>query len=201
MIIIDDYLDEDFLKELSEDKEFWKIGYQWWNGWWSSPVENNRHKLIKKVWGKVPSEITLYGGPVAGFEHWVGITSPDGDMKEVWGEKWSLAPHTDKDEKYWEEHPRGKLKGNHADSFKHPIFGTIFYVEEPEEGGYLKYWSQGEHWRDIDENTPCECIRPKKNRLIIFDASKTHAVTAVTKGIRKAVAINLWGEKPEQFDE
>ena len=201
LIVIDNYLDEDFLKEISEDQKFWSQEplYDWWDGWWSSPIETNRHKLIKKIWGNVSSDITLYGGPIAGFEHWVGVTTPSGDMKEVYGQKWSLPPHTDKDEHYWQNHPQGKGRGNHPDSFRHPMYGTVFYVEEPEEGGYLTYWSDGQHWEDIDGNTPYESIKPKRNRLILFDASKSHAVTAVTKGIRKAVAINVWPSKPEQF--
>ena len=42
---------------------------------------------------------------------------------------------------------------------------------------------------------PYELIKPKFNRLIVFDASKLHAVEEVTKGIRYAVAINLWKER------
>ena len=77
------------------------------------------------------------------------------------------------------------------------MIGTIFYVEEPVEGGYLRIWD--EHFKDINENTMFESIKPKRNRLIIFDASKTHAVTEVTKGERKAIAINIWSHIPEEF--
>ena len=197
LIVIDDYLDEAFLKEISEDKGFWKFGYRWWDGWWSSPIEDNRHRLIKNIWGKVPSSITLYGGPIAGFEHWVGITNPDTKGKTVWNQRYSLPPHMDKDEEYWYKHPLGKFGGNDDTSFKHPVIGTIFYVEEPVEGGYLRIWD--EHFKDINENTMFESIKPKRNRLIIFDASKTHAVTEVTKGERKAIAINIWSHIPEEF--
>ena len=47
----------------------------------------------------------------------------------------------------------------------------------------------------------CEIIKPKFNRLIIFDASKLHAVAKVTKGRRRAIAINLWLNKPLTFSE
>jgi predicted 2-oxoglutarate/Fe(II)-dependent dioxygenase YbiX len=44
-----------------------------------------------------------------------------------------------------------------------------------------------------------EVIKAKFNRLIVFDASKLHAVTKVTKGRRRAIAINLWDQKPLEF--
>ena len=72
-----------------------------------------------------------------------------------------------------------------------PILGTIFYPDpcnDEIEGGYLKVWKT----HDTDFNAPYELIEPKYNRLVIFDASQLHAVTPVTKGTRKAIAINLW---------
>jgi len=44
-----------------------------------------------------------------------------------------------------------------------------------------------------------EIIKAKFNRLIIFDASKLHGVSKVTKGRRRAIAINLWDKKPLEF--
>ena len=49
---------------------------------------------------------------------------------------------------------------------------------------------------EVDTNCPYELIKPKFNRLIIFDAGKLHAVQEVTQGTRKAIAINLWGVAP-----
>ena len=53
---------------------------------------------------------------------------------------------------------------------------------------------------DVEANGPYELIKPKYNRLIIFDAGKLHAVQEVTKGVRKAVAINLWSEFPSNVN-
>ena len=48
----------------------------------------------------------------------------------------------------------------------------------------------------MDLTAPYELIAPVPNRLVIFDASKLHAVTEITKGKRYAIAINLWDKKP-----
>ena len=54
------------------------------------------------------------------------------------------------------------------------------------DGGYLEIHSRGR------DNTP-ERIEAKYNRLVIFDAGNhLHRVTEVTRGVRYAIAINLW---------
>ena len=54
----------------------------------------------------------------------------------------------------------------------------------------LEIYSQG-----VDKEP--ELIYAKPNRLIIFEAGKhVHSVRPVTKGIRKAIAINLWLTEP-----
>jgi len=59
------------------------------------------------------------------------------------------------------------------------------------------HWqATGEVKRPVNVNGPYELIKPKFNRLIIFDAGKLHAVQEVTKGTRKAIAINLWEVAP-----
>jgi len=77
-----------------------------------------------------------------------------------------------------------------------PKIGTVFYFNpevDNSEGGYLQLWDT---YNSDATNLPYELIRPKFNRLVIFDAGKLHAVQEVTKGIRHAVAINLWSQAP-----
>ena len=194
LIVHDNFVDDrSLLNAIREDEEFWKLGYNWWDGWWQSETSTLRHKLIKYIYKDYcPFPIEGHG---KGFEHWVGITTPDDEMKESFGQKWALPPHQDKDEAFWENHPQGKNKGDHPDSIINPMLGTVFYVVAPEEGGHLKIWDSN-NFHDITPDTPYELIKPRANRLIIFDAGKIHAVMPVTKGIRKAVAINLWDPKP-----
>ena len=58
------------------------------------------------------------------------------------------------------------------------------------DGGYLEIFSNGE------DKEP-ERIQPKFNRLIVFDAGNhTHCVSKVNKGLRSAIAVNLWEKAP-----
>ena len=206
LIVMDDFItDSSLLSDIDNDKEFWKTGYSWWNGWWMQTMQppSNRHRLIEYIYrDHCPFPIDIEDGGMGhgeGFEHWVGITTPD-DIKEIWGQKWALAPHQDKDEDYWSNHPQGKNKGDHMDSIITPSLGTIFYTEAPEEGGYLQIWDEYD-FHKIDADTPYQIIKPKRNRLIIFDAGKVHGVTRVIKGTRKAVAINIWSHIPTTLME
>ncbi len=187
MIIIDGFVqDEALLRRIQISTDFWKKDYYWWNGWWNTPASTLRHQLIEYIW--------RYNCPLSkpvsldGFEHWVGIQEANDTVKNDIGE-WSLITHFDKDEKLWEE--TGQIVT--------PKLGTIFYPDpcnDHIEGGYLKIWKT----HDLNFDASYELIEPKFNRLIIFDAGQLHAVTPVTKGIRKAIAINLWDEAPSDAE-
>jgi hypothetical protein len=196
MIIYDDFItDLDLLDKISTDKEFWTPGYQWWDGWWADPSNKLRHQLIEQIWGDMSPH---RGIDALGFEHWVGDYSDKGEHFEMLGNEWSLKLHFDKDEEYWQKNK--KVIG--------PKIGTVFYpcreVDETE-GGMLYYWDKYDDSKLTEEgfitlpDQEPEIIRPKFNRLVIFDASKLHGVSRVTKGRRRAIAINLWDQKPLEF--
>jgi hypothetical protein len=179
MIIIDGFVrDTDLLRQIQQSEEFWKLGYHWYDGWWNNVATTLRQHLITYIWRDhcpMHERISL-----SGFEHWVGIYKVNETVSNDGGE-FSLISHFDKDEKLWEE--TGKIVT--------PKIGTIFYPDpcnNEMEGGYLKVWKT----HDTDFNAPYELIEAKYNRLVIFDASQLHAITPVTKGTRKAIAINLW---------
>ena len=50
------------------------------------------------------------------------------------------------------------------------------------------------------KRTLVERIKPIENRLIVFDPSKWHRVSKVSKGRRKAFLSNVWLKKPITFD-
>ena len=106
---------------------------------------------------------------------WTGVY---GDGHEQTG----LGKHYDKDETHW-----ARTGGQNGGEVLTPAIGTVFYPKDvPFEGGYLEIYSKGE------ENEP-ERIEAKYNRLVIFDAGNhLHRVTQITKGVRYAIAINLW---------
>jgi hypothetical protein len=187
MIIIDDFVkDKRLLTKISHDPFFWSKGFHWWDGWWNTPIKSMRHELIDYIYRQHPMVNDIN---ISGFEHWVGIYSAnDGKAQESWvvpgGGKYHLEPHIDKDEGLYSE--TGELST--------PTIGTVFYPDpaiDESEGGYLQIWNTHEN----NSNHPYELIQPKFNRLVIFDAGKLHAVQEVTKGVRKAIAINLW-EQP-----
>lgn len=197
MIIYDDFItDLDLLDRISEDESFWQPGYRWWDGWWNAETEDLRHELITEIWGQSSPH---RGISCSGFEHWVGDYKGEDEPHYIFNEPWSLKPHFDKDEDHW--HETKEVIG--------PKIGTVFYpcreVDEME-GGLLHYW--GDYGADmmtedhmlIYPPNPPEIIKAKFNRLIIFDASKLHAVSKVTYGRRRAIAINLWDKKPLEFE-
>ena len=129
---------------------------------------------------------------IKGVEYWTGVYE-ENDRRERRDKEdnifYHLFKHQDKDEKEWEQ--TGKVVS--------PIIGTVFYPHQENDsvkGGDLKIWET----KDVPiSNVSFELIRPKFNRLIIFDPSYLHAVTMVTKGVRRAIAINLWEDKPSTF--
>ena len=186
ILVIDNFIkDKEMLKELSDTtSEFWEKGFSWWGGWWNSPAETLRHRLIQYIWSThCPTQFN--GISTQGFEHWVGTYGPDEDWD-------NLNIHKDKDEEIWT-----KSKETGEGIIVTPKIGTVFYpIDHDIDGGELMIW-QDDEYPTMD--TPADIILPKFNRLIIFDASKWHHVKKVTRGTRYAVAINLWDEMPETF--
>jgi len=186
MIIIDDFVqDKRLLTKIALDNRFLTEGYHWWGGWWNEPISSIRHELITYIWrDNCPLN---EGFEIQGFEHWTGVYQPgDEKVTENFGFKHHLKHHFDKDEKVWDE----------TGEVIRPKIGTVFYFNpevDNSEGGYLQLWDT---YNSDATNLPYELIRPKFNRLVIFDAGKLHAVQEVTKGIRHAVAINLWSQAP-----
>ena len=131
-----------------------------------------KQHLIKNIWSSysVPAINNLVG-----FEYWTGIYGPDQANKD-------LGPHYDKDELHW-----ARTGGQEDGEVIRPVIGTVYYPKPMDiDGGYLEIFSKGE------DNEP-ERIQPVYNRLVIFDAGNhKHRVTEVTRGIRYAIAINLW---------
>ena len=206
LIVIDNFVgDEDLLEKIDKDETFWEEGYSWWGGWWNTPAKSTRHELIEYIWKYSRSpvgEISL-----AGFEHWIGVNcsccrGDDGEgayKVEGSDDIWCLRPHFDKDEGYWYNHPQGKFGGNHPDSIVNPIINSVFYMSDVE-GGALKLFDTARG--EINYDASYELIKPKRNRLVVFNSSKLHGVLEVTDGVRKAVAINLWDKKPTtEFSE
>ena len=191
MIIIDNFIRDLDLLYSFEDDSFWQDPgiYRWVDNPIAQPT-TLEEKLISYIWQEnCPLNINL--SSISGFEHWTGIFKA-GDRKERKdsdGNFYHLFKHCDKDEKEWEN----------SGTILSPKIGTVFYPHRENQevlGGELKIWETKES--DI-ESVPYELLLPKHNRLVLFDASHIHAVTMVTQGTRRAIAINLWESKPTTF--
>jgi len=188
MIVIDDFIkDKNLLEEIQNDSTFFSdVGYYyWWDGWWSSQAQSTRQKVVQYLWQNVPLPSTI---ETLGFEYWTGITQPgDGKTTEENNITYHLAPHLDKDEDLFSQ--TGEVLSGQISSVFYPSIENDHC-----EGGHLKIWEPNSY-----PNGNYELIKPKFNRFIVFDISCVHAVLEVTKGMRKAIAINLWDKYPTNY--
>jgi len=178
VLIIDNFIkDESLLSEINTDASFFSDPgeYYFWSGWWDSPANTTKKKLIKHIWGDAfPLNMVF---DTVGFEYWTGIQTAD--PASPYND--NLEAHFDKDEELF------KLTGE----LQKPLIGCIYYPQQSEfEGGMLEIFTEG-----MDKDP--ERIYARSNRLIIFDAGNlAHRVSQITKGTRRAIAISLWGEDP-----
>ena len=129
---------------------------------------------IKIIW----STFSKVENNIAGFEYWSNLHLQKGKLD------W----HADKDERLINE--KGELS--------QPRIGHIYYIKTDNlKGGYLEL-SDSQINEKIYENK-IERIKPKENRLIMFDPSKAHKVTEILEGSRRAFLANAWKEKPYTF--
>jgi len=171
---------EDLLSDIANDESFFADPgvYYWWKGWFNEHPGTDltiKQRLIKEIWGSNSPISESYN--ISGFEYWTGIQTANPEL----GFKDNLGFHFDKDESWFKE--TGEIVS--------PIIGTVYYPPQPEfEGGELIVYTAGK------DKKP-DVIQTRPNRLIIFRAGEdVHAVDTVTKGTRKAIAINLWSEIP-----
>ena len=111
-----------------------------------------------------------------GYEYWPTVLMPGMETNTGEdGDVYSLDVHSDYDVARYMK----------TGEIKFPMFGAIIYFgNEDVEGGYLRIWD-GLDYKEVS---------PTHNTLVVFDSSKMHGVTEVTKGIRKSIAINFWKE-------
>ena len=90
--------------------------------------------------------------------------------------------HRDKDEELW----------NTKNILSTPYIGSVYYAHDVTPiGGNL----------EIIMGEEVESISPLPNRLVVFDSSRSHRVTAVENGLRKSFITNIWTQRPNGFNQ
>ena len=183
-------------------------GY-WWSGWWDRKPKNMNELLIQYIikdnnpleYFNLTNENFFVHTKFEGFEYWTHIHSNDKILHnnvEISPRK-NLGWHTNKDDITYEKY--GKLI--------HPLLSIIYWPVPMEvEGGYLEISSLREYDNpnqdDLEICNKCnqeiytsdvQRIKPKYNRIAIFDPSYYHRVLDVTKGIRYTFVIDIWNKR------
>jgi len=159
--------------------------YMFWRGWWHSPADTLRKRLIEKIWS-TPGILPFPMDDVVGFEYWCRSYRP-GQF---------LNYHVDEDTFLYEKHHQ----------FNAPAWGCVWYgFSEASEGGFLEL-----HEGRIEGNPPealekeniepllspperLERIAYRPNRLITFDAGRRlHETKPAAVGVREVLIVNVW---------
>lgn len=167
MVIVDNYIEDDrLLSKVNQDPFFNKEEPHWWGEFWIHPFSSLRQEVLSHLFlgGK-----RFVDTDISGFKHWVKKyedTNPN-------------IPVFDKDEECFKE----------IKQYSYPRVGAIYFYDpkvDETEGGYLQIW-------DDQEETPSyELVRPKYNRLVIFDISKLHTIQPITKGSFHYLNVSFW---------
>jgi len=194
MLIIDNFiLNENHL--VKDKNEFFKNTYDYGgdsiedelstiNSWdWKSPSKNIQEELISYI--ILNSPIKDISDKIKTIEYWTHKHKPGSDLE------W----HTNKDE----------VHKHRTDEFLHPMCSITYYpIDSYVEGGYLEISSVQEKniYKDgsfLKFEREYERIKPKYNRLVIFDSSYLHRVTNIKKGTRYSIAIDIWDKEIERL--
>jgi len=175
MIIVDNYIEEErLLSKVNQDPFFNREEIHWWGSWWEREFINLRQEVITHLFAK---HKRFASTDVSGFKHWV---------KEC-KEGIATSPVFEKDEECFKE------TGN----LSYPTIGSIYFHDpkaDEVEGGYLQLFD------DQTTTSSYELIKPKYNRLVIFDMSNLYAFQAPTKGSYNYMNISFWKNPIWRFE-
>jgi hypothetical protein len=156
--------------------------FMFWDGWWRSPANTLKKKIIQKIWEE---NLEWPNEDILGFEYWTRTYNP--------GQYIDL--HVDEDTFLYFEN---KI-------FQGPITGCVYYGVDNEDGGFLEIHKNSfinGNKESLEKENIKEYISPKEdrerisykgNRLIIFDAGhRLHSSTPAKSNIRQVMVINVW---------
>lgn len=155
--------------------------YMFWDGWWSSPANTLRKKVVQSIW---ENNLPCDSSEILGIEYWTRTYLP-GQYLDV---------HVDEDTFL------------SSKTFSGPLTGSIWYGVDNQDGGFVEIYNKsiltdGDEMAIEAENinkllVPVEereRIAYKGNRVIIFDTGHViHGTTPAKSGIRQVMVTNVW---------
>ena len=194
MLVIDEFIkNSELLKEIESDQSFYpeSIGagaytgnFMFWDGWWKSPADTTRKKLIQSIW---ENNLPIPKDQISGFEYW----NRRYDKDEF------IGLHFDEDGFLYRD----------KKIFIGTVLGCVYYphLNQDFTGGFLEIHKfkmedntpDALEWGTINEHTSPpeerERIACKSNRLIIFDGGhQLHNTTPIIDGFKTIFGINIW---------
>jgi len=159
--------------------------YMFWEGWWKSPADTLRKKIIQEIWS-APGVLEYERDEIAGFEYWCRTFNAGQFLK----------PHVDEDTFLYEK----------SHEFNAPVTGCIWYgFSESGDGGFLELHEgsiEGNPSDALEEKHMETLLSPpdrleriayKTNRLIVFDAGRrVHQTQPAGWGDRQVMVVNVW---------
>ena len=213
MIVIDDFIkDHNLVDQIKSDNNFFPqdmgevtniadsnnyfhdgasdcyAPYMFWDGWWNSPADTLRKRVIEQIWRYGPiSELNpIDMRDVCGFEYWTRTFKKDQYLKV----------HVDEDTFAYQKDK----------TFNAPVYGCIWYgFAESDDPGFLELHQsriEGNPKNVLESDSIDTLLSPAEkrerlayvpNRLVCFDAGRRlHETTATGSGVRQVMVINLW---------
>lgn len=157
--------------------------YMFWGGWWSTPANTLRKRVVQAIWeDNLPCDTS----EILGIEYWTRTYLP-GQYLDV---------HVDEDTFLYQD----------SKTFSGPLTGSIFYGVDNHDGGFVEIYNKailkdGAKLAIEAENINAllvpveerERIAYKGNRVIIFDTGHVvHGTTPAKSGIRQVMVMNVW---------
>lgn len=202
--IIDEF-GEDSLKEKLNDEKAWeecsKKKEKRWMDWDAQP-KNAWEMTSKLIYQRHPEVVALAASKnetPAGYEYWCTQMDEYGHRREEEEGGIPFQVQTDEVQKSF------PLMGAHYYGYEHKYHreiegGKLRILTPKEEDTVLLSTEQAaayaqKHKKAIEE------VDPLYNRVVIFNATKWHEISAVEQGDYYALMVNLWKEKPKTWKD
>lgn len=165
MIILDDFIRNEYLLTTFSDNKYWKKLENEPEGTRYTNVNHIPYKAVNQLICEIKNTFWTNKNWEA-LEYWVNITYKYAELD------W----HVDKNERLAEEEDKIICPQIGAVWYGHPDVRTV-------RGGYLEIQN---------DNGDLERIRPVYNRIVVFDVSQEHRVAPIHNGTRFGFQVNLW---------